>query len=94
VKNTNTFRNKIAHSGTRIHGAELWLVTNATTMKRGNPKGEHITNSMVQAELDSIRDAMTVLDDVIDWEKLTSNKGLMRAFRCTTGSTNHDQEQC
>lgn len=72
VKEASSFRNKIAHSGSRIHGAELWLVVNATTTKRGAPKGELITRSMVQAQLDRIRGAIDALDGVIDWSILVS----------------------
>jgi hypothetical protein len=39
----------------------------------------------VQSQLDLIRHCMDALDNVIDWDKLTSNEGLMRAFRLSSG---------
>lgn len=91
VKAVNGFRNKLAHSGSRIHSPELWLVTNATSTKRGVPKGERVTRQMVQQNLDVIRECMNELDARIEWDKLTSNEGLMRAFRCSTGPATKDQ---
>ena len=85
VKEVNSFRNKLAHSGSRLHPPELWLITSATSTKRGIPKSEPITADLVQLKLDKLRAAMTRLDDLIDWGKLTSNDGLMRGFRCSSG---------
>jgi len=87
VRAVNSFRNKLAHSCSRLHPPEFWLITNATTTKRGEPKSERITEAMVQEQLDTIRAAMDRIDELIDWNKLTSDDGLMRAFRCSTGPT-------
>ena len=90
IKKAAGFRNKLAHSGSRIKDGVFWLITNANTTKRGESKAVKLTRQEIWDHNELLKNAIEALSPLIDKLKLTGTGGLMRALRHTDGASTGD----
>ncbi|MBI1329217.1 MAG: hypothetical protein GC166_04845 [Alphaproteobacteria bacterium] len=91
ILQVNKFRNSLAHGGTRILGNEVWLITNANSIKRGEVKEILLTGEHLEKHQMLLIESALKLQKLLADRKMTGTKGLMRALRSKRGVPIEDQ---
>jgi hypothetical protein len=91
ILRVNSFRNKVAHSGSRIQGDTYFLLQNSNTTKRGDVRVEILTKEALEEHNALLINTSAAMNSLINGVKLAGQSGLMRALRNTAGIPSEDQ---